>query len=97
MILTPDARPDYNDEYVYYEDDPRLGGGVGGGGEEDYYYYDDDDYENNFRSPHYFPEKPLGASGFWPKDHFQDGTLTSKGFKKEAENFIHSVFNPPFR
>ena len=92
MILTPDAKPDYADEYVYYEDDPSLGTGPSG---EEYYYYD---YEDDFRNPNYFPEKAGPNSvGYWPKDPFRDGTLTSKGFKQEAENFIGSVFNPPFR
>lgn len=92
VILTPDAKPDYADEYVYYEDDPSL---VAGSGNEDYYYYD---YEDDFRNPNYFPEKAGPNSvGYWPKDPFRDGTLTSKGFKQEAENFIQSVFNPPFR
>ena len=62
MILTPDAKPDYADEYVYYEDDPSL---VAGSGNEDYYYYD---YEDDFRNPNYFPEKAGPNSvGYWPK------------------------------
>ena len=90
--MAPDAKPDYADEYVYYEDDTNRGEGLIG---EEYYYYD---YEDDILSPNYFPEKAGPNSvEHWPKDPFRDGTLTSKGFKQEAENFIESVFNPPFR
>ena len=83
MILTPDAKPDYADEYVYYEDDPSANG-------EEYYYYED--YEDDIGD-----RRGQNSNAYWPKDPFRDGTLTSHGFKKEAENFIGSVFKPPFR